>query len=323
MTANRGTFVGSVLFNTPLCREHYKLTLRVPGMPASGPGQFVQIECRDPTAGEVDRTFDWSPGAVPTIVGREFLGHEAFLRRPFSIAGRRGDEIDVIGREVGVGTRFLARLTVGDAVSVVGPLGNRFDLPETRGVALLVGGGVGIPPMIYVAQAIAERGIGRAIAFAGATTRDLMSLTVDDAIAAASHQPASPLFNVAEFASFGVPALLTTDDGTLGAKGYVTDALERYLDAWITDNADRSRATIYTCGPEPMMKRVQSIGAARRIRVQVAVERAMACGMGTCQSCCIRVKKPDASLPPLAGRDWCYRLACTDGPVFEGDQLLW
>jgi dihydroorotate dehydrogenase electron transfer subunit len=80
---------------------------------------------------------------------------------------------------------------------------------------------------------------------------------------------------------------------------------------------------IYTCGPEPMMKRIADIAAARNIECQIAVERAMACGMGTCQSCCIRMKKPDASQPPLPGRDWCYRLACTDGPVFRGSQLLW
>ncbi|MDQ3440783.1 MAG: hypothetical protein M3478_10590, partial [Planctomycetota bacterium] len=80
---------------------------------------------------------------------------------------------------------------------------------------------------------------------------------------------------------------------------------------------------IYTCGPEPMMKRVADIAAARNIDCQIAVERAMACGMGTCQSCCIRVKKPDPSQPPLVGRDWCYRLACTDGPVLRGADLLW
>src|SRR2546421_5262564 len=80
---------------------------------------------------------------------------------------------------------------------------------------------------------------------------------------------------------------------------------------------------IYTCGPEPMMKRVAEIAAARGIDCQIAVERAMACGMGTCQSCCIRVRKPDASKPPLVGRDWCYRLACTDGPGFRGGGLLW
>lgn len=72
-----------------------------------------------------------------------------------------------------------------------------------------------------------------------------------------------------------------------------------------------------------MMKRVAQIAAARGIDCQIAVERAMACGMGTCQSCCIRVKKPDPNQPPLVGKDWCYRLTCTDGPVFRGSDLLW
>jgi dihydroorotate dehydrogenase electron transfer subunit len=72
-----------------------------------------------------------------------------------------------------------------------------------------------------------------------------------------------------------------------------------------------------------MMKLVASIADARGIECQVAVERAMACGMGTCQSCCIRVRKPDPGKPPLVGRDWCWRLACTDGPVFRGTDLLW
>lgn len=321
----RGVFTATVAANDTLCREHYRLTLDVPGLPESAPGQFVQVECRDESANSVDHEFEWTPGERPTIAGREFLGHEAFLRRPFSIAGRRGDAIDLIGREVGVGTRFLSRLKVGDRISVVGPLGNRFKMPEANGIALLVGGGVGIPPMIYVAQHLAGR--GKAIAFAGALTRDLMALTVDDGTAAPSphhnNTRPQPLYNVREFADYGVPALLTTDDGTLGRRGYVTDALEAYLDAWITDNADRNRATIYTCGPEPMMKRVQAIGAKRGVAVQIAVERAMACGMGTCQSCCIRVKKPDSAKPPLAGSEWCYRLACTDGPVFEGESLLW
>ncbi len=80
---------------------------------------------------------------------------------------------------------------------------------------------------------------------------------------------------------------------------------------------------IYTCGPEPMMKRVADIAAARGLECQIAVERAMACGMGTCQSCCIRVRKPDPAAVPLPGQDWCWRLACTDGPVFRGADLLW
>ena len=83
------------------------------------------------------------------------------------------------------------------------------------------------------------------------------------------------------------------------------------------------RPIIYTCGPEPMMRRVADIAAARGIECQVAVERAMACGMGTCQSCCIKVRKPDPAKVPLPGKEWCYRLACTDGPVFRGTDLLW
>jgi dihydroorotate dehydrogenase electron transfer subunit len=72
-----------------------------------------------------------------------------------------------------------------------------------------------------------------------------------------------------------------------------------------------------------MMKRVANIANRRGLVCQIAVERAMACGMGTCQSCCIRVKKPDPNQPPLVGKEWAYRLACTDGPVFRAASLLW
>jgi dihydroorotate dehydrogenase electron transfer subunit len=89
------------------------------------------------------------------------------------------------------------------------------------------------------------------------------------------------------------------------------------------DGARKLKPVIYTCGPELMMKRVAEIALARGIACQVAVERAMACGMGTCQSCCIRVRKPDPSAVPLPGSDWCYRLTCTDGPIFQASQLLW
>ena len=120
---------------------------------------------------------------------------------------------------------------------------------------------------------------------------------------------------------------------------FVTQALEAFLDRLtagsasegtggtvppVPSPAERLRgSTLYTCGPEPMMKRVAQIAAERGIECQIAVERAMACGMGTCQSCCIRVRKPDPAAPPLPGSDWCYRLACTDGPIFAAADLLW
>jgi dihydroorotate dehydrogenase electron transfer subunit len=169
--------------------------------------------------------------------------------------------------------------------------------------------------MLYLAQRLVGK---RAVAFSGALTRDLLPLTIDGSAKPPSGDEVTPLPVIEEFARHGIGAVITTDDGSFGFRGFVTQALERYLDA---NRAEKF--TIYTCGPEPMMKRVADIAAARGIDCQIAVERAMACGMGTCQSCCIRVKKPDSNQPPLVGKDWCYRLACTDGPVFRGSDLLW
>jgi dihydroorotate dehydrogenase electron transfer subunit len=243
----------------------------------------------------------------------------ALLRRPFSLAGRRDfpdrAELDVIHRIVGVGTDWLSRLKVGDGVSVLGPLGNHFKLPPPDGTALMVGGGVGIPPMIYLADKLAGH---KAFAFAGAVTRDLLALTILKDAPQPNTGSAEPLLNIQEFAARGIPTLITTDDGSYGYRGYVTQALEAFL-----DRTDITGPVIYTCGPEPMMRRVADIAARRNIPCQIAVERAMACGMGTCQSCCIKVKKPDPASPPMPGRDWAYRLACTDGPVFQAADLLW
>jgi dihydroorotate dehydrogenase electron transfer subunit len=277
----------------------------------------VQVQGRDP-----DRNFEpgreWDSGGTSRIdIDRdELTAPLALLRRPFSLAGRRqagaGAELEIIHRVVGVGTRWMSELQAGDRVNVVGPLGNRFELPPVDYVAILVGGGVGIPPMIYLAEALAGR---PAVAFSGALSKDLIPLTIRGD---APRGDVAPAMIIEEFSRHGIPAVMSTDDGSFGFRGFVTQALERYFDSHRTD-----RFTIYTCGPEPMMKRVAEIAADRRIDCQIAVERAMACGMGTCQSCCIRLKKPDPNQPPLMGKDWCYRLACTDGPVFRGADLLW
>jgi dihydroorotate dehydrogenase electron transfer subunit len=313
-----------VLANIPLCREHYRLVLGLPSFPATEPGQFVQVSCRDMTVDYSPETeFEWRDGRpLGDPRGVELMSPLALLRRPFSLAGRVDPpdgmvELHLIQRTVGVGTNWMAELREGDPVSVIGPLGNRFTLPPTGGTALLVGGGVGIPPMLYLAEKLAGR---TGVVFAGALTRDLLPLTITDGGKSLSADDAEPRMNVAEFAKHGVSAVLTTDDGSYGFRGFVTQALERYLDR----HAPESGAPIiYTCGPEPMMRRVADIAIARGIECQVAVERAMACGMGTCQSCCIRVRNPDPATVPLPGKEWCWRLACTDGPVFRAADLLW
>jgi dihydroorotate dehydrogenase electron transfer subunit len=266
---------------------------------------------------------EWRPGQLLRVGGEELRRPLALLRRPFSLAGRRdvagGVELEIIHRVVGVGTEWMSQLRAGDAVDVLGPLGNRFDLPPPHGLALLVGGGVGIPPMIYLAETLGKSR-RRAVVFSGALTRDLLPLTITPDVPSLGADSARPLMSVAEFSRHGIPVVLSTDDGSYGFRGFVTQALEKYLG----ESRDLPPVTIvYTCGPEPMMKRVAAIAAERGLECQVAVERAMACGMGTCQSCCIRVRKPDPAEVPLPGREWCYRLACTDGPVFRGRDLLW
>jgi dihydroorotate dehydrogenase electron transfer subunit len=313
---NRSQFLATVAENIPLCREHYRLVLELPRFPATEPGHFIQISCDDP---EIDpeeaAPLVWEPGQRPEIHGRELISPRAVLRRPFSLAGRRdltgNVQLDIIHRVVGIGTAWLANLKKSDRVGILGPLGNTFQPPPKGGTALLVGGGVGIPPMIYLAGHLAG---AQAVAFAGALSRDLLPLTI---VAEADREP-TPRPCIGEFQSHNIPSVISTDDGSFGVRGFVTQALESFL-----DHTPPRLPTIYTCGPEAMMKRVADIAIRRGIPCQVAVERAMACGMGTCQSCCIRVKKKDPQKTPLPGRDWCYRLACTDGPVFQAAELLW
>jgi dihydroorotate dehydrogenase electron transfer subunit len=315
---HRDQFVGRVLSNQPLCREHFRLIIAVDDFPPTEPGQFIQLACRNLDADySPEHEASWNDGERLGVEGVELLTPTAMLRRPFSLAGRRDVgghvELDVIHRVVGVGTEWLSRLVSGERVHLLGPLGNRFSLPPEVGTALLVGGGVGIPPMLYVAERLAGRS---AIALVGAVTRDLLPLTVTGEVKADIAEAASPLMVIEELARFGIPSIVSTDDGSFGFRGFVTQALEQYLDSVGVP----SSSIIYTCGPEPMMKRVAEIAASRGLACQVAVERAMACGMGTCQSCCIRVKRPPTV---QADREWVYRLACTDGPVFAGSDLLW
>ena len=315
----RSQFTGRVLSNLWLCRDHHRLTLQLASFPPSWPGQFVQIACRQPDVNYMPaHEFAWEPGQSIQIEGLELQGPLALLRKPFSIAGRRdvpeGVELDIIHRTVGTGTTWMGALKVGDAVNLAGPLGNGFPGPGDGQVAVLLGGGVGIPPMIYFASHLIGH---KTVAFAGALTRELLPLTVTADAPDAKPDAVEALYNVQEFAQYGTPAVICTDDGSFGFRGLVTQALESYLDRYFADIA--SKVVVYTCGPEGMMRRVAEIAQERKIQCFVSVERAMACGMGTCQSCVIKVKNPE----PGAERNWVYKLACTDGPIFDASVLVW
>lgn len=326
----RGRYDATVRVNRPICREHHLLRVHVPtGLPASRPGQFIQLGCRPPYTGSgtqslLGRAYDWQPGQPLVLAQPEMRQPMALLRRPFSIAGRGDDDdgtwIDVIHRVVGVGTSWLAGLTPGDRVDLIGPLGNWFTLPQDRCVGLMVGGGVGLPPMFYLSQALHRAGWS-AVGFVGALTGDLLAVTFVDGVEPDSE--GVPVASVQQYARYGFDAVVTTDDGTVGLHGRVTDGLQRYLRSQPEGRAKQT--VIYTCGPNPMMRAVAQLAARFGIDCKVCLEQAMACGMGTCQSCVVKIEDSQglAQGTTGCGTPWRYRLACADGPVFPASAVVW
>jgi dihydroorotate dehydrogenase electron transfer subunit len=330
----RGTFTATVKDNRRLCTDHYLLTMTLNAFPLSTPGQFIQVDCTDPHMSadhEAPRSFEWpaavsgagpsvAPGA-PRTTDPDFNAPLPYLRRPFSLARHRTwpdgyTELEILHRVVGKGTLQLAQLRAGQRISVIGPLGKGFTLPEGLEHVCLVGGGVGIPPMFYLAERLARSSVMNVTAFVGAQREDLLPLTFMDL---SSSDEGEPLPNVEEFAEFDFPTAITTDDGSVGLKGYVTDALRRFLQKRLEKNGHLNNVIVYCCGPTPMMKATARVAAAFNVVCQVSLEQPMACGMGTCQSCIIRHKPHDAE----PGAEWKYKLTCTDGPVFDSRDILW
>ena len=334
----RGLYEGRVEFNRTLCREHLHLRVRLAGgFPPTQPGQFIQLGCRPPDSMLADRAAlhgeqtCWRPDGPPRLGQIELCGAMALLRRPFSLAGRVDEPggavlLDVIHRVVGVGTAWLAALEPGDPVDLLGPLGNQFDLPPGKSLGLMVGGGVGLPPMFYLAEALGAAGWD-GVGFVGAMTADLLAVDWEEGIPPSLK--GEPVASIRQFARCGFPSVVTTDDGSLGLPGRITMGLERYLST--LDEPTRRRAVVYTCGPEPMMRAAAAMAESAGIDCQVCLEQAMACGMGTCQSCIVRIEhhppQPDPLTPAHGctpeGRAWRYNLACTDGPVFPSNKVVW
>lgn len=293
-SAAKGLHLTQVVANEPLCREHFRLVLRSESFPEALPGQFVQVLCADPA--------DERPASG------------AFIRRPFSLAGRRqadgATELDIIHRVVGPGTRWMAQLDVGQAVSVLGPLGNPFPIPQERTPAYLVGGGVGLPPIMWLAEMLKTAGHDVSL-FCGARTADLLPLKPVPGVAPSGEEPTlafEPL------AGHGIGVVVSTDDGSLGGHGLIPAHLDAYLDRHAPSSAS---GIVYSCGPEPMMRAVADHATRRNIMCYLCLERMMACGMGTCQSCVVRIR--DEQDP----QGWRYRLCCSDGPVFDSRDVLW
>lgn len=313
--SRRGVFQARATRNELLCPQHYLLTLRLEHFPPSRPGQFVQLQCRGLEEQTAAREIAWVPGVLPRATQPELTDREPMLRRPLSLAARRdlaggAVEIDILYRTVGAGTHWLAGMPPNQALSILGPLGNGFALRTQKPFAALIGGGVGIPPMLYLAEALTASARASA-AFFGARTATALPLHLLPGRAPAPDGSPTPC--VRQLSAACVDAAIATDDGSLGFHGLVSEAFIRWFERHDFDPRD---VAVYACGPEAMEKAVGQICVERGIECQLSLERHMACGMGTCQSCVVKVRAdgPDG---------WSYKLCCADGPVFDAEDLLW
>ncbi|HLV01952.1 MAG TPA: dihydroorotate dehydrogenase electron transfer subunit [Acidobacteriota bacterium] len=200
--------------------------------------------------------------------------------------GHFGRLITLLLRVVGDGTHRLARLRPGDRLELVGPLGNGFDISASKGkLTILVAGGTGIASVYLLARELLRNGEEVLLIYGGRSHEDLVGIK--------------------DFESLNIPIIITTEDGSAGIAGMVTDGL--------TDQLERISGRhlhVVTCGPNPMMKAVAKLALAAGGSCHISVEAKMACGFGVCLGCTVKTQS-------------AYRLACTHGPVFDAAEFVW
>lgn len=239
--------------------DYILLTLKHPdNLPEINAGQFVEVKIPD-TAG-------------------------TFLRRPISVhyVDREANTITLLIRTVGNGTRMLGLLKQNDTLNLVYPLGNGFDCSKAGNRPLLIGGGVGVAPLLYLGHILKENG--------------------SDVNYLLGARSADGLLRMDAYKSIGNVAV-TTEDGTAGTKGFVTD--HEFLKSGVNQFT-----SMLVCGPTPMMKAISKVAKASGIPCYVSLENKMACGIGVCLCCVTDTKKG-------------HKCVCSEGPVFDINDLKW
>jgi dihydroorotate dehydrogenase electron transfer subunit len=215
------------------------------------------------------------------------------LRRCFSIhkvspSGTYGGTVDIVVAAHGPGTTWITRLALHDEVDIVGPLGKPFPLPNEPVPCVLVGGGYGSAPLFWLAEQLAAKGCH-----------------VEMVLGAASEDR---LFGVVEARRAADGLTVTTDDGSAGTRGWVSDVLPQVIRL-------SQAGVVYGCGPMGMLRSITEVAAAQGVVAQVAVEESMACGVGVCMTCVMPVTGPDGTTRMVR--------SCVEGPVFRGDRVRW
>ena len=255
---------GKILSNLEVAPSIFLLNLGLPQVAETAqPGQFVHLRI----------------GSLS----------DPLLRRPFSIHRTNPEEaeVSILYQVVGRGTKLLSQKHRGEKLDCLGPLGRGFAIPKGTGQFILVAGGIGIAPLIFLAETLLEK-------------EKRKKMEVVFLMGAASAQYILP---ESELLCWGAAVEVTTDDGSKGHRGPVTDLLTRQVDRSVES------CHIFACGPEGMLKEVAQIAGQQKIPGQICLERRMACGVGACLGCVVNTRSG-------------YQRVCVDGPVFPAGEVI-
>lgn len=270
MTRDRSVRVVSNVRET---LAYWRLRVRLSERIAIRPGQFVMMRVRDA----------WEPLWRRALV--------IYRAEPHA----EGMDLEFLYKVLGRGTALLSRQRPGDELEMLGPLGNGFPTDaDSKAEALLISGGIGLPALYLLAEALARN--GRTVRlFHGEPTVE----------------PEGSLPALDDFARVLGPEAITlaTEDGSKGFHGVVTEAVEVHLER-------ARRAILYACGPTPMLRRVAEIAARRGLPAYVSLEARMACGFGVCLGCAVKTQSASDRTPR-------YRRVCVEGPVFRAQEVVW
>lgn len=210
------------------------------------------------------------------------------LRRPFSIFRADDTSLSVLYKQVGRGTRAMAAITKGEVINIVGPLGNGFPEADRASFPVLVAGGYGVAPLYLLASRTSSTGI---LFVGGRSAIDVLCVDM--------------------FEAMGWEVQITTEDGSLGDKGLVTDA----VDSWLEGGGAERSPEFFACGPDGLLKAVGDRAIATDCRGWLSLDKHMGCGVGACLACVQRIRQEDGTV--------VWKRVCKDGPIFESREIVW
>ncbi len=234
------------------------------------------------------------------------------MRRPLSIMRAGADWIEVLYKTVGHGLELLSRKSPGEKASILGPIGQPFRLSVERPNVLLIGGGVGIPPMVFLAERLRKLADGyRPLAILGSEIPfpfDLVASRLPTPWLDPGIDRSMPLLE-----GWGIPSRLATLAGFSGCyDGYVTDLAELWLRSLPAGELEKTG--VFACGPTPMLRAVAELAARYGLPCQISLEEFMACAVGGCAGCTVRIETPEGP---------AMKRVCVDGPVFDAATVAW